>query len=88
MKGMKRKHAKTLALLFHRPVSANVRFVDAVALLVALGAQIDSSREGSRVGILWRDDMKVMHAPHPDPNMDKAAVAELRDWLEQHGVSP
>jgi hypothetical protein len=85
---MKRKHAKTLALLFHRPTSANVKFSDMIALLTELGARIDESREGSRVGISWRDDLKVMHKPHPSPNMDKASVAEVRDWLELKGITP
>ena len=85
---MKRKHAKTLSLVFRRPVSANVRFADVMALLEELGATIDESREGSRVGVLWQDDLKVMHKPHPDPNMDKAAVAEIRDWLLEKGVTP
>lgn len=85
---MKRKHAKTLNLIFHRPTSANVKFADMVALLAELGARIDDGREGSRVGISWRDDLKVMHKPHPSPHMDKAAVAEVRDWLESKGVKP
>lgn len=49
---MKRKHAKTLALIFHRPVSGNVRFDDVLSLLVELGAIIETSREGSRVGVI------------------------------------
>lgn len=85
---MKAKHSKTLALIFKRPVSANVKFNDAIALLKALGAEIDESREGSRVAIFLFDDLKVMHKPHPDPSMDKAAVAELRDWMSNHGVKP
>lgn len=86
--GMKRQHAKTLALIFRRPVSANVKHADAMALLVALGAIIDTSREGSRVGVTLFGEVRVFHKPHPTPNMDKGAVAALRDWLEQHGVSP
>ncbi len=85
---MKRKHAKTLALIFHRPTSANVRFADALALLVELGAKVETSREGSRVGVVLFDEVRVLHQPHPEPNMDKGAVAAVRDWLQQHGVTP
>jgi len=81
-------HAKTLELIFHRPVSAIVKYVEAMALLAGLGAQIDSSREGSRVGVVLFGEVRVPHKPHPSPIMDKGVVAALRDWLEQHGVKP
>ncbi len=77
--GMKRKHAKTLDLIFHRPVSANVKHAEAMALMVELGATIDTSREGSRIGVVLFGEVRVFHKPHPTPNMDKGAVAALRD---------
>ena len=85
---MKRKHAKTLALIFHRPVSANVNHHDVMALLTELGATIETNREGSRVGVILFGEVRIFHKPHPSPNMDKGAVAALRDWLEQHGIKP
>lgn len=85
---MKRKHAKTLELIFHRPVSANVKHAEMMALLIEIGAQIETSREGSRVGVVLFGEVRVLHKPHPSPNMDKGAVAAVRDWLEQHGVTP
>lgn len=85
---MKRKHTKTVALIFHRPVSANVKFDEVVSLLVELGATIETDREGSRVGVVLFGEVRVLHKPHPSPNMDKGAVAALRDWLEQQGVTP
>ncbi len=85
---MKRKHTKTLALIFRRPVSANVKFDEVVSLLVELGAAIETNREGSRVGVVLFGEVRVLHKPHPSPNMDKGAVAALRDWLEQQGVTP
>ena len=85
---MKRKHGKTLALIFHRPVSANVKFDEALSLLAELGAAIETNREGSRIGAVLFGEVRVLHKPHPSPNMDKGAVAALRDWLEQQGVTP
>jgi hypothetical protein len=85
---MKRKHGKTLALIFHRPVSANVKFDEALSLLAELGAAIETNREGSRIGVVLFGEVRVLHKPHPSPNMDKGAVAALRDWLEQQGVTP
>jgi hypothetical protein len=85
---MKRQHAKTLALLFRRPVSANVKHDDVMALLTELGATIETSRAGSWVGVVLFGEVRVLHRPHPSPNTDKGAVAAVRDWLEQHGVKP
>lgn len=85
---MKRKHAKTLDLLFKRPVSGSVKFQDVLALLESLGATIEYSREGSRIGVLLFGETRVLHKPHPTPDMDKGAVAAVRDWLAAHGVMP
>jgi hypothetical protein len=48
---MNRKHARTLAAVFARPVSANIHWRDIEALLTALGADIEE-REGSRIAII------------------------------------
>ncbi len=85
---MKRKHAKTFELLFKRPVSGNVNFADVLALLESLGATVEYSREGSRIGVLLFGETRVLHKPHPAPVMDKGAVAAVRDWLTDHGVTP
>lgn len=85
---MKRKHARTLELLFKRPVSGSVKFQDVLALLEALGATVEYNREGSRIGVLLFDETRVLHKPHPAPVMDKGAVAAVRDWLADHGVTP
>ena len=83
---MKKKHQKTLALIFARPVSGNIQWRDIEALVVDLGAEI-SEREGSRVAVVLFNEVKVFHRPHPSPDTDKGAVASIRKWLEQHGVS-
>jgi len=84
---MKAKHAKTLELIFSRLVSGGVRWQDAEALLLSLGAEI-SEREGSRIGVRLFGDRRVFHRPHPSPDMDKGAVSSLRKWLEDNGVMP
>ncbi len=84
---MKRKHQKTLELLFNHPISANVRWSEIETLLLELGAQIEE-REGSRVLIRLFGERRVFHRPHPSPMTDKGAVASLRDWLNDNGVNP
>jgi hypothetical protein len=84
---MKRKHHKTLELIFARPASGNIQWRDIEALLVELGAQI-SEREGSRVGVRLFGERRVFHRPHPSPNTDKGAAAAIREWLNANGVKP
>ncbi|MCE7989026.1 MAG: type II toxin-antitoxin system HicA family toxin [Caldilinea sp. CFX5] len=84
---MKRKHLNTLRAIFAHPISANIQWRDIEALLLELGADI-SEREGSRVAVILFGEVKVFHRPHPSPNTDKGAVASVRRWLEQHGVTP
>lgn len=84
---MKRKHQRTLELIFAHPASANIQWRDIEALFTELGAEV-SKREGSRVAVVLFEEVRVFHRPHPSPNTDKAAVASIRKWLEQHGVEP
>ncbi len=84
---MKRRHQRTLELIFARPVSANVRWTDIEALFRELGAEFEQ-REGSRVEVFLFGLVRVFHRPHPSPDTDKGAVAAIRKWLEENGVKP
>lgn len=84
---MKRKHQRTLELIFARPVSANVRWTDIEALFIELGAQL-AEREGSRVLVRLFGDRRVFHRPYPEPTTDKGAVESIRKWFEDYGVKP
>ena len=84
---MKRKHRKTLELIFNRPVSGSIKWDDIQALFVALGAEV-SEREGSRVAVVLFNEVRVFHRPHPTPDTDKGAISSIRKWLESHGVTP
>jgi hypothetical protein len=70
---MKRKHQRTLELIFSRPVSGNVPWKDIETLFLELGGDV-TERAGSRVAT--------------SPDTDKGAVASIRKWLEEHGVMP
>lgn len=84
---MKRKHRKTLELLFLHPPSANITWSDIEALFIELGAEV-TEREGSRIGVKLFNDRRVFHRPHPSPKTDKGAVASIRKWLQDNGVKP
>lgn len=84
---MKRKHQRTVELIYSRPVSANVRWSDIEGLFKELGADI-AEREGSRVEVFLFGVVRVFHRPHPSPDTDKGALASIRKWLEENGVKP
>ncbi len=84
---MKRKHRKTLELIFSRPVNGNIKWRTIESLLIELGAEV-SEREGSRIGIRLFGDRRVFHRPLPSPDTDKGAVSSIRKWLKENGVTP
>jgi hypothetical protein len=84
---MKRKHQRTLELIFSRPTSANVRWSDIEALFIELGGLL-SEREGSRLLVRLFNERRVFHRPHPEPTTDKGAIEAIRKWLEANGVRP
>jgi len=84
---MKKKHQKTLELIFSRPVSGNIPWRQIEALFLELGAEI-SEREGSRIGVRLFGERRVFHRPHPSPSTDKGAVESIREWLKMLGVTP
>ncbi len=84
---MKKKSQKTLALIYHRPVSGNIKWKDIEALFLDLGAVLEE-REGSRICVDLFGQDRVFHRPHPQPTTDKGAVASIRKWLEENEVKP
>jgi hypothetical protein len=55
---MKRKHQRTLELIFSRPTSANIQWRDIESLFIELGAEV-SEREGSRVAVVLFDGFRL-----------------------------
>lgn len=84
---MKKKHQRTLALIYSRPVSGGIKWADIEALFIELGAVVEE-RAGSRIAVVMFGQVKVFHRPHPSPDTDKGAVTSVRKWLEEHGVNP
>ena len=54
----------------------------------ALGAEVERARSGSRVAFVLAGQKIVLHAPHPQPEMRRYAVRELRDFLESNAIMP
>jgi len=84
---MRRKHQRTLELIYKRPTSDNIHWKNIKSLFKALGADV-SERAGSRVAVVLFGEVRVFHRPHPSPNTDKGAIASVRKWLEYYEVRP
>ena len=82
---MQKRHERTLARIFSHPTPSGLAWRDVEAMLVALGADIEE-RAGSRVLVKLNGRRLVAHRPHPRPEMDKGAVADMRDFLTSAGV--
>lgn len=82
---MNKKHQKTLQKIFEKPTLANIAWVDAEKLLIALGAEI-SEGNGSRVRVLLNGRRAVFHRPHPRKETGKGAVDSLREYLKNAGI--
>ena len=61
--------------------------MDIEALFQELGGDA-SERSGSRVAVVLFGEVRVFHRPRPSPDTDRGAVASIRKWLEEHGVTP
>ena len=84
---MKRKHQRTLELIFSRPVSDSAPWRDIEALFQERGGEV-SERAGSRVAVVLFGEARVFHRPHRLPDTDKVAVASIRKCFEEHEVTP
>jgi len=84
---MKSKPRKTLELIFSRPTPSSVKWLDLQALVVELGGEA-TEREGFRVAIYLFNQIRVLHKPHPTPDVNKGAVASILKWFEENGVKP
>ena len=84
---MKKAHLKTLAAIFARPTSGNLKWSDIEALFRALGAEV-SEGAGSRVRVALNGVRAVFRRPHPRKEARKYAVEAVRDFLNEAGKTP
>jgi hypothetical protein len=84
---MGRRHQGTLEAIFSRPTPANIRWDDVVSLLKSLGG-IVSEREGSRVAVELNGRFAIIHRPHPQKEVKRTSIRDIRGFLEAAGVTP
>ena len=84
---MRRKHHRTLEVLFKRPTQSNINWDDIESLFAALGAYIEE-REGSRVYVELNEVAGHFHRPHPQKEASRGAVSSVRRFLMEAGIKP
>lgn len=90
--GMQTRHRRTLAALFAQPTRANLIYDEVVAMLRALGAEVDDRRAGSRVRVTLPTaagpQRTGLHRPHPHKELLQYQVRDLRAFLAACGITP
>lgn len=84
---MNSKHEKTLAAVFHDPVSCTIEWAAVESLLLATGARLIEGR-GSRVRFEKDGEVATFHRPHPAKEAKRYQVRDARNFLERIGVKP
>lgn len=84
---LRKKQKSTLEQIFKSPVPSGIKWSDIESLIKALGGEVKEGR-GSRCKFLLNGSIANFHRPHPSPDTDKGAVANLREWLESTGIEP
>jgi len=81
------KNRKTLKAIFEEPIRSNIRWNDIENLVKDLGGNIKQGR-GSRVMFELNGKIGRFHQPHPQPEIKKYVVKDLRDFLKAAGILP
>ncbi|MDD1966894.1 type II toxin-antitoxin system HicA family toxin [Pseudomonas sp. NPDC090203] len=84
---MNTRQAKTLKIIFSRPVPSTLEWSRIEALFHALGAR-SIEGNGSRVRFELNGVVATFHRPHPDKEAKPYQIRDARTFLEQAGVTP
>lgn len=80
------KHKKTLAKLSGESISANIKWTDLKGLLESLGyVMLKNSGSRRKFYNKDKDDLIICHEPHPSPDVDKGAIADIAEHLKSNG---
>ncbi|MBK1716950.1 type II toxin-antitoxin system HicA family toxin [Thiocystis violacea] len=84
---MNSKHRKTLEAIFSDPVNGNLEWSRIEALLIAVGCRVV---EGHGSAVTFENDGRRanFHRPHPREEALKYRVKQVREYLQQLGMTP
>ena len=83
---MNSKQKKTLEAIFKRPVPADIKYTDVVAMLRNICIEVVESKSGSRVRLVFKGTTFTFHSPHPQKELKRYAVEHIREFLIKAGV--
>lgn len=81
-----KKQTRTLEKLYEKPTRSDITWTEILNLLKACGAEV-YQRKGSRVCVKLGNQRAVFHAPHPQKEMVKGAVEDIREFLRRAGIT-
>jgi len=81
------RQTKTLSAIFAHPTPANIRWNEIVSLIEAVG-DVDEKRSGSRVAFTVNGLTHITHKPHSGSEVGRASTRDIRDFLEDAGITP
>jgi HicA toxin of bacterial toxin-antitoxin, len=82
------KHDRILEAILATPTRANIRWADAVRLLVHFGSTVIASGGSAHKFTMPNGASAVIHKPHPGNQLSKGRVAAFRDLLIRAGLRP
>jgi hypothetical protein len=82
---MNKKHRKTLEKIYQ--ATADIKWNDFLSLIKHLGGEVEQGA-GSRCRI-WLNDRAInLHKPHPQPEIKRYAVRQVREFLKNMEIEP
>ncbi|NJM74133.1 MAG: type II toxin-antitoxin system HicA family toxin [Scytonema sp. RU_4_4] len=81
------KQQKTLEEIFETPTRSNILWTDVESLFLSLGATVQQGK-GSRVRVALNGVKAVFHEPHPQKEVSKCTVKDIKEFLINANVTP
>ncbi|MEN9567913.1 MAG: hypothetical protein RLZZ69_3109 [Cyanobacteriota bacterium] len=82
---MNKKQRKTYDAIFSTPIRRNIIWNDVVSLIEALGGVVTQGN-GSRVRFSLNGITLNIHSPHPQKELKRYQVQDIRTFLEKANV--
>jgi hypothetical protein len=80
-------HDKTIEKILARPPASDLKWIKMVSYLKSVGfTELKNSGSRRKFYSADKDVLLSLHEPHPSPDMDKGAVADVRDVLIAAGI--
>ena len=82
---MNKKQRKTLDAIFATPIRRNIVWDDVVSLIGSLGGTVIQG-DGSRVRFSLNGISLNIHSPHPQKELKRYQVKDVRTFLSRSGI--